>query len=100
MAKIRWNKIALDDLDNIAEYIAKDSERYAAITIQKIFDRADHLKLFPFGGRKVPEMNHENIRELIEGNYRIIYEVHSQDDIEILTVFHGARLLQNQLEQE
>src|SRR5258706_10558214 len=99
MAKLRWNKIALDDLEQIAEYIAKDSERYAARTVQKIFDRAEILKASPYGGRKVPEMNYENIRELIEGNYRIIYEIHSKDDIEILTVFHGARLLQNKLEQ-
>jgi plasmid stabilization system protein ParE len=100
MAKIRWNKIALDDLDKIAEFIARDSERYAAITIQKIFNHTDLLKIFPHGGRKVPEMNHENIRELIEGSYRIMYEVHSEEDVEILTVFHGARLLQNKLEQE
>ena len=100
MAKIRWNKIALDDLDKIAEYIAKDSGKYAAITIQKIFDRADLLKRSPYGGRKVPEMNRENIRELIEGSYRIIYEVHSKEDVEILTVFHGARLLQNKVEEE
>ena len=45
-------------------------------------------------------MNHESIRELIEGNYRIIYEVHTKEDVEILTVFHGARLLQNKLENE
>lgn len=45
-------------------------------------------------------MNRENIRELIEGSYRIIYEVHSKEDVEILTVFHGARLLQNKVKEE
>ena len=99
MAKLRWNKVALKDLEQIAEYIARDSELYAARTVQKIFNRVEILKLSPYGGRKVPEMNHENIRELIEGNYRIVYEVHSKEDIEILIVFHGARLLQNKIEQ-
>ena len=97
MAKIRWNQIALSDLDDIAEYIARDSEKYAARMVQRIFICTEQLKQLPFSGRKVPEMNHENIRELIEGNCIIIYEVMQNNDIEILTVFHGARLLKNKL---
>ncbi len=42
-------------------------------------------------------MNDDNIRHLLEGSYRIIYEIHSKDEVEILTVFHGGRLLQNKL---
>ena len=53
--------------------------------------RPDILKTFPQAGRTVPEKNDENVRELIEGNYRIIYEVVSADQISILTVYHSAR---------
>ncbi|MCY7408774.1 MAG: type II toxin-antitoxin system RelE/ParE family toxin [Chitinophagales bacterium] len=67
--------------------------------IQRIFERSQILKLSPAIGSKVPEMNHENIRQLNEGSYRIIYEVHSENEIEVLTVFHGSRLLQNKLEK-
>jgi toxin ParE1/3/4 len=84
---------AIDDLNQIAEYIAKDSPRYADITIDKIFARTNILITFPMCGRMVPELGVRNIREIIEGNYRIIYQIMSDTRIEILTVHHGARIL-------
>ena len=54
------------------------------------------LNWFPQTGRIVPEKNEENLRELIEGNYRIIYEIISADQINILTVYHSARDLKFQ----
>jgi plasmid stabilization system protein ParE len=53
----------------------------------------DVLEQHPKIGRKVPEFNNELIRELIEGNYRIIYRVESEDQIGIARVHHAARLL-------
>jgi toxin ParE1/3/4 len=58
-----------------------------------IFERTQILKNFPEAGRVVPEFNNPNIRELTEGNYRIIYEIISSEVVEILTVQHSSRKL-------
>lgn len=91
MVKLIWTDQAINDLGDIGDYIAENSERFAKLTIKKLFERADILKNFPQSGRVVPEKNDDNVRELIEGNYRIIYEVVSTDQINILTVYHSAR---------
>ena len=95
MVTVIWIDQAIDDIHSIAEYIAKDSQKYAAITVSKLFKRVEMLTSHPKAGRVVPETNNENIRELIEGNYRIIYEIISEQRIEILTVHHSARQLKN-----
>ena len=96
MVKLIWTDQAIDDLGNIGDYIAEDSEKYAKLTVKKLYERVEILKTFPQTGRIVPEKNEENLRELIEGNYRIIYEIISADQINILTVYHSARDLKFQ----
>ncbi|WMJ72192.1 type II toxin-antitoxin system RelE/ParE family toxin [Cytophagaceae bacterium ABcell3] len=93
MVQIIWIKRAIQDLNDIAEYIAKDSPRYADLTIEKIFDKTQILKEYPEMGRVVPEINDNKIRELISGRYRIIYEIKNSELIEILTVNHSSKLL-------
>ncbi|WP_162344128.1 type II toxin-antitoxin system RelE/ParE family toxin [Cyclobacterium salsum] len=95
MVKIIWAERAIDDLTSIAEYSNKFSEKYASFIVSKLFDKVEILKKMPKIGRKVPEKNEENIRELIEGNYRIIYELRGEDRIEILMVHHASRPLGN-----
>ena len=92
MAKIIWTELALEDLKNIHNYIAKDSLVYANRVIEKIILRIDQLKSFPKSGRAVPEINNDSIRELIHGNYRIIYKVSIQKII-IVTIHHSARII-------
>jgi addiction module RelE/StbE family toxin len=91
MVKLIWTDQAINDLGDIGNYIAENSEKYAKLTVKKLFERPEILKTFPQAGRIVPEKNEENLRELIEGNYRIIYEIVSSDQINILTVYHSAR---------
>jgi addiction module RelE/StbE family toxin len=93
MVEIIWTDQALADIEHIAEFISKDSEKYARRQVKKFFDRAAILKSNPFSGRTVPEINNENIRELIINSYRIIYLVVTPGKLSILTVHHGARLL-------
>jgi len=93
MAKLIWTDQAIDDLGSIGDYIAESSEKYAKLTVKKLYERADILKTFPLSGRTVPEKSDENIRELIEGNYRIIYEIAPNNIIYILAVYHSARNL-------
>lgn len=91
MVQINWTNQAKEDLKSIAEYISIDSIRYAKLQIKKIRERTQVLKSFQKSGRVVLEIGDENIRELIEGQFRIIYKVCSASKIDILTVYHSAR---------
>jgi len=91
MVSINWTCQAQNDLKNIAEFISRDSVRYAKLQVVKIRLRTNILKKHSFSGRVVPEVNKQNIRELIEGNYRIIYKIVSKTQIDILTIHHSAR---------
>jgi addiction module RelE/StbE family toxin len=93
MAKITWTNLALDDLRAIYDYVSQDSLKYADRLMDKIIERVDILEQHPKIGRKVPEFDNESIRELIEGNYRIIYRIESEDEVGIARVHHAARLL-------
>lgn len=92
MAKVKWTPQALDDIEAIANFIARDSDYYARMCTIKIFEAVDRLELFPGSGRIVPELNRREIREVIWSNYRIIYRI-EKELVEILTVHHLARLL-------
>lgn len=74
-AEINWTNPALQDVEAIAEYIARDSEHFAKIQTTRFFERVEMLKEFPYAGRVVPELSIKTIRELIEGNYRIVYKI-------------------------
>ncbi len=92
MAEIRWTVQAADDLETIVEYIARDSEHYTSLFAINIVDVIELLSISPKRGRVVPEVLKEEIRETFFGNYRIIYRVRF-DLVEILTIYHGSRLL-------
>ena len=92
MMHVEWTRSAIADLVGIFEYIAKDSERYALSVIDRLTRRTEQIELFPFSGEFVPEYRNEQIREVIEYSYRIIYLM-DRDVIYVLAVVHGARLL-------
>lgn len=93
MVKVVWTESSLADLKEIFDHIADDSIRYASITVSRLYQRAQPIAINPFLGRIVPEYNIKTIRELIEGNYRIIYRIKNKTQIDILRVIHTARLL-------
>lgn len=72
--KVIWTEFALNDLKSIHEYISKDSKPYADQFIEKLIKRVDQLEKFPNSGRITPEFDSKIIRELIEGNYRIVLQ--------------------------
>ena len=92
MAEVVWTRQAAEDLEEIRRFIARDSEHYAALVYRRLVESVDRLELFPLSGRVVPEFGRESIREVIWGNYRIVYRVRGTL-VEVLTVFHGSRLL-------
>jgi addiction module RelE/StbE family toxin len=92
MAEIKWTLQAIGDLEAISEFISRDSAYYARLFINKIISSTERLKKFPQSGRILPEINQKHIREILLGNYRIIYRVNNEL-VEILTVYHSARIL-------
>jgi toxin ParE1/3/4 len=84
MVQIVWVKNAIQDLNEISEYIARYSPKYADSIVDRIFSKTQILKEYIEIGRIVPEINNPLIREIFEGNYRIIYEIKDKREIEIL----------------
>ncbi|MCD4719194.1 MAG: type II toxin-antitoxin system RelE/ParE family toxin [Desulfobacula sp.] len=90
--KVLWTENAIDHLANIYEYIAFNSPTYARHMIDRITRRTEQIAEHNLSGRKVPEYDAEDIRELIEKPYRIIYRI-KPDQIDVIAVIHGARLM-------
>jgi len=92
LAQVTWTEQALDDLEAICNFIARDAPRYAELFAERLFQATDRLANFPASGRIVPEVGRNNIREVILQGYRVIYHIQG-DEVEVLTIHHGARLL-------
>lgn len=90
--KIIWSLKSVENLEDISNYISKNSPLYAPVFVQKIISSVDRLSDFPFSGRKVPEFDDDKIREIIFHSYRIIYRVNN-NNVEIILVIHGSKLL-------
>lgn len=96
VAKIRWSPRAASNFEDICNYIAKDSEFYAALLAKKVNVIIQTIPQFPKAGRIVPEYGYENLREKIYENYRIVYRIKGEF-IEIVAICHGAKPLDNNL---
>ena len=94
MVKIIWTQRSLTDLKSIAEFISQDSVMYASLTIERLINATRYIEINVRIGRMVPEMGRKDkFREIIHGNYRIIYKITSTQTAHILTVHHSARRL-------
>jgi toxin ParE1/3/4 len=89
--RLVFDEDALDDLQGIFAWIAKDDVGAATNLINRIFDRVERLT--------VPELTHmgrigrdPRTHELIEEPYIIVYEVRErQREVRVISVVHGAR---------
>lgn len=88
--RIEWTEPAVADLSAIRDYIARDSEPYATRFIARILAAVEKLRKLPEMGRRVPEADQPDVREILFQSYRIIYRVRPER-VQILTVFHGSR---------
>lgn len=88
--RVIWTATAQAHLDAIYAYIANDSPQYALRMVDQLTRRSQQIADVPYSGRKVPEYQLEQIREMIEGSYRIIYLI-QPEQIEVLAVIHGAQ---------
>ncbi len=92
MVEIEWSESVKNDFKNIVKYISQDSPGYSEYYTKGILEKIDYLINFPKMGRKVPESDDPNDRELIFQRYRIIYNI-SHETITIEMIIHGSRLL-------
>lgn len=90
MGKVIWAPSALEDVNSIAEYIARDSVDRAALFAVRLIEATDRLQDFPLSGRIIPEIGEPSCREIIYGNYRIMYRL-LNNDVWITGVVHGSR---------
>ena len=87
--KVNWTAAARAQLRDVHTFIARSSPQYATKIVDRLTRRSQQIATFPRSGRVVPEANDVNIREVIEGSYRIIYHL-LDDDVDIIAVVHGA----------
>lgn len=94
MVRIEWAEPAISDLREVYEFIARDSHRYARLTIEKITGTAGRLAEFPELGEVLPEFSPKVYRQIVVGSYRIIYRADpSRNRLLVLAVVHARREL-------
>lgn len=94
--KVYWTQNSIEHLVNIYEYIALNSPAYAKRMVDKMTRRSVQVADHPLSGRIVPEYDAEDVRELLESPYGIIYRI-KPDQIDVLAVIHGSRLLPDEI---
>lgn len=92
MSRVVWTLQAIEDVEAIRAYIARDSRHFADLFAERIIAAVDRLAIHPESGRVVPEFGRSDLREVVLSAYRIVYRL-AGDDVAILSVFHAARLL-------
>jgi toxin ParE1/3/4 len=91
--KILWTREALRQLTEIEDFIVKDNMARAAKFVDEIAAHAESvLPGEPRIGRTAPEISNPAIGELMFKRYRIVYRA-NKNNVEILSVFEGHRLL-------
>ncbi len=90
--RVIWSPLSIDRITEIARYISEEDRIAAVDLVNHLFSRVDQLGNYPESGQTVPELNRTDIRQLVDGSYRIIYRV-GTDNISILTVRHHRQNL-------
>ena len=92
MNRIHWTPQAADDLAGIHDYIGRDSPSAAQAVVVRLFTAIEMLEQFPRSGRVVPEFGRPDLRELVRGQYRIVYRL-VEADVQLIRIHHSARPL-------
>ncbi len=92
--EVAWSPEAVEDVEEIAAYIAKDSAFYAQAVVDRIIGATRALDEQPLRGRVVPELSDSRYRERFVYSYRVIYRV-TGSDVLVVAVVHGKRLLES-----
>jgi toxin ParE1/3/4 len=99
MSRVRWSPRSRRDLLEIGRFIGRDDPVAARRWVEQLRERARAAAAVPLAGRKTPEFDREDIREVLVRTYRIIYRVR-EGEIQVLTVLEGRRLLGSEVQSE
>lgn len=88
--RIIWSDDAVEDLQQLADYIARDSGHYARVVVRRILESTRRLSRHPRIGRVVPEVDDEAFREILVYSFRVIYRV-DEHRVTIETIVHGKQ---------
>lgn len=94
--KVVWTENAEIDLDDLYDFVAKDSPIYAEQFVDQILREVGYLEQTPRMGRRVPEANSDQIREQIVQSQRVIYLIDDENAVvNVLALVHVRRDLEN-----
>lgn len=88
--RVFWTDAALNQLEAIRDYLEQTSSDYARRVVERLINRSEQLAAFPRSGRMVPEYEIDDVRQVIESSYRIIYLI-KENQVEVLAVIHTSR---------
>ena len=88
--RVLWTDAALNQLEAIRDYLAQTSPDYARRVVERLVNRSEQIAAFPRSGRVVPEYEIDEVRQVIESSYRLIYLI-KEEQVEILAVIHTSR---------
>jgi toxin ParE1/3/4 len=92
MSRVRWVPRARRELLEVGRYIARHNPEAARRWVGRLVERVNAAAEVPFTGRQVSELGREDMREVLIGGYRIVYEVR-EGELRVLAVRHGGRLM-------
>jgi len=95
--RITWSQVAVDQARDIASYIALDKPSVAEEWIEDIFASVDTLGRFPESGRMVAEIKRKDIREVVRGNYRVIYKIQGSEILVLLVKNYRQKLAKDEV---
>ena len=88
--RVLWTDAALSQLEAIRDYLSQTSPGYARRFVERLVNRSEQVAAFPRSGRMVPEYEIDEVRQVVESSYRLIYLI-KEDQVEILAVIHTSR---------
>lgn len=89
-ARIRWTAKAVDDLEAIRAFISRSSPLYRSLVVRPLVLAVSQIERHLLSGRIVPKLGHADVRELVRGNFRVVYRL-QRDTVELLTAFRATR---------
>jgi addiction module RelE/StbE family toxin len=88
--RVLWTDAALNQLEAIRDYLWQTSPDYARRVVERLVNRSGQIAAFPRSGRMVPEYEIDEVRQVVESSYRLIYLI-KEEHVEILAVIHTSR---------
>ena len=88
--RVLWTDAALGQLEAIRDYLSRTSPEYARRVVERLVNRSERIAAFPRSGLAVPEYEIDEVRQVIESSYRLIYLI-KENQVEVLAVIHTSR---------